>query len=72
MGSVIAAIRPVFLLATPVLRPWGPPVLPYQGPANDFRTRVGANRAESRSLAATRDGLLPKLLSGEIEVWRLL
>ena len=30
--------------------------------------RVGANRAEARTLAQTRDLLLPRLMSGELRV----
>jgi type I restriction enzyme S subunit len=37
-------------------------------PINDLLEKIDANREESRSLAALRDALLPKLLSGELRV----
>ena len=40
----------------------------FNGLAQPLYDRIVANKAESRTLAATRDLLLPKLMSGEIRV----
>jgi type I restriction enzyme S subunit len=37
-------------------------------PIADLTTRVSSTRTESRTLAALRDTLLPKLISGELRV----
>ena len=67
-GGAYPAIRPEAVLATPV-------VLPDYDVRNAFATRTGAmldrietNKRQSRVLAALRDTLLPKLVSGEIRL----
>jgi len=40
----------------------------FESTASAFFERIRANVAESRTLAATRDLLLPKLMSGEVQV----
>ena len=40
----------------------------FEGHAASFRAQIAANEKENRTLAAIRDALLPKLLSGEVRV----
>ncbi|MBD8678155.1 hypothetical protein [Sphingomonas sp. CFBP 13720] len=45
-----------------------PAILAFDKIASDLYARRNANLIESRTLAATRDALLPKLMSGELRV----
>jgi len=51
-----------------VLKPPADVIHRFDAIAKDIRARIRANDDESRTLAATRDALLPKLMSGEISV----
>jgi type I restriction enzyme S subunit len=63
---------PQLLLSTlrefPILVPSAHLLSLFETLLSPAEARVAANEAESHSLAATRDALLPKLLSGEIRV----
>ena len=61
-------ISPPNLLQKNVLTASPPAICLYDKIVAPLLNRVLANRAESRTLAATRDLLLPKLMSGEIRV----
>ena len=56
------------LTAFPVIRPPAEIAAAFGGVVQDLFSRIGANARESRTLAQTRDLLLPKLMSGEIRV----
>lgn len=61
-------VRPESLLTMNVIIPPAPIVHRYTELVGPMDERVSLNLAESHTLAATRDALLPKLLSGEIRV----
>ena len=67
-GGAYPAVRPGAVLATPVVLAdvaTRGAVSMLAGPLLD---KIEANRRESRALAALRDSLLPKLVSGELRV----
>jgi type I restriction enzyme S subunit len=61
-------VRPDDLLATPVHVPNARTLDEFTNATQPMFERVNANLAESATLAAMRDTLLPKLLSGELRV----
>jgi type I restriction enzyme, S subunit len=56
------------LLSFPIAMPAGPTQARLSEPFHAMNERIGIARGESRTLAALRDALLPKLLSGELRV----
>ena len=67
-GASRAAITKAHLERLPVLFPGVAALAAYDSFTAPFFQRVEANISETRTLAATRDLLLPKLMSGEIRV----
>lgn len=56
------------ILGLGVVQPLGPPVQAFEQQAGTLLARTLECRRESRALAALRDSLLPKLISGELRV----
>ncbi|MCC7140225.1 MAG: restriction endonuclease subunit S [Planctomycetes bacterium] len=68
-GGAYPAVRPEKIGELSVPMPNDPAALgAYHAIAGPLFERADANRRESRTLAALRDTLLPKLLSGEVRV----
>ncbi len=61
-------VRPESLLNMPVIIPPTPVMDGFTRATKPLLARMNYNIAESRTLAALRDTLLPKLLSGELRV----
>jgi type I restriction enzyme S subunit len=61
-------VSPQSLLALSVVLPPGRLIRRYSEIVEPLFDRISANRRESVTLAAIRDALLPKLLSGEVRV----
>jgi type I restriction enzyme S subunit len=67
-GGAYPAIRPEIVLSTPTVCPPAGIVTAFAGVARPLLGRIAHNGKESRSLAAIRDLLLPKLISGDLRV----
>ena len=67
-GGAYPAVRPRAVLDTTVALPDARVRLAFSSLAAPSVNRMGATQRESRTLAALRDTLLPKLISGEIRV----
>jgi type I restriction enzyme S subunit len=67
-GASREAITKGHIESVPVLAPGRALLGEFHGLVSPLFNRLFANRAESRTLAQTRDLLLPKLMSGEIRV----
>src|SRR3990172_5098157 len=67
-GGAYPAVRPEVVAATPVVLPSGDLLGKFSRLAKPLLAKIAGNDRESRTLAALRDALLPKLLSGEIRV----
>jgi len=68
-GGAYPAVRPEVIAIRDIITPGNPRILEqFHVLCEPLYLRADANRRESKSLAATRDALLPKLLSGEIRV----
>lgn len=67
-GTVFGSINKVQFEALPITRPSSKLVDKFEALAFPLDERIKSNLHESRTLAATRDLLLPKLMSGEIRV----
>ena len=67
-GGAYPAVRPRAILDTAVALPTARIRLVFSSLAAPLVNRMGATQRESRTLAALRDTLLPKLISGEIRV----
>ena len=65
-GTVFGSIGKRQFAALPALEPSAAAIAAFGEYAAECDRRIRANTAESRALAAIRDTLLPKLLSGEI------
>jgi type I restriction enzyme S subunit len=61
-------VRPEALLAMQVLAPPEPVATSFAGIAGPLVSRAARCLDESQTLAAIRDALLPKLISGELRV----
>jgi type I restriction enzyme, S subunit len=61
-------VRPAAALALPVLAPPAPVVSAFDAISARLLERVSVADSESKSLAALRDALLPKLVSGDLRV----
>lgn len=61
-------VRPDFMTAMEIAVPPPPVIEQFTATVRPLLDQVKSNREESRTLAALRDALLPKLLSGEIRV----
>jgi len=67
-GSTFAEISKKAFRPIPVVVPSSKALAAFEGIARPLYDRIVANTQESRSLAQTRDLLLPKLMSGEIRL----
>ena len=67
-GTVFGSIGGKALKGLSVALPDAASVREFENGAASIDARIRANEAESRSLAALRDALLPKLMSGEVDV----
>jgi type I restriction enzyme S subunit len=67
-GGSRAAITKAHLESLPVLLPNEKVLAAFADKTKPLLDRVSANNRENRTLAATRDLLLPKLMSGELRV----
>lgn len=67
-GGAYPAVRSGAVLATPVVLADAATREAFSILAGPLLDKIEANRRESRNLAALRDSLLPKLLSGELQV----
>jgi predicted GIY-YIG superfamily endonuclease len=67
-GAAYPAVRPEVVAATPIVRP-NPEVFDrFSWAAGPLLAKIAQNERESRTLAALRDTLLPRLISGELRV----
>jgi type I restriction enzyme S subunit len=67
-GAAYPAVRPEVVAARPVILPPKECLLEFSRVTGPLLDLMQANREENRTLAQTRDLLLPKLISGEIRV----
>jgi type I restriction enzyme S subunit len=67
-GAAYPAVRPEVVIATQAVRPNHALVERFALSTAPLIARVAVNGRESRTLAALRDTLLPKLISGELRV----
>ncbi len=67
-GGAYPAVRPELVSATEIVIPPEGIIAAFSDATNALIDRVETNKVESRTLAATRDLLLPKLMSGEVRV----
>lgn len=67
-GGAYPAVRPDVVIATPVIRPRDKVLARFSIFSDSLFARIAQNEHESRTLAALRDTLLPKLISGELRI----
>lgn len=67
-GAAYPAIRPEVVAATPIVHPDNDLLERFASASGVLLGKMAANERESRTLAALRDALLPKLISGELRV----
>ena len=65
-GAAYPAVRPDVVAATPIVRPSSKVLTQFSAAACPLLGRIASSERESRTLAALRDLLLPRLISGEI------
>ena len=67
-GAAYPAVRPEVVAATQVTKPGNNVIERFSRIAGPLLARMAKDERESRTLAALRDTLLPKLISGELRV----
>ncbi|HWO94423.1 MAG TPA: restriction endonuclease subunit S [Dehalococcoidia bacterium] len=67
-GGAYPAVRPEVVAATPIVRPGYDVLVEFSRTVRSLLTRIALHECESRTLAALRDALLPKLISGQLRV----
>jgi type I restriction enzyme S subunit len=67
-GAAYPAVRPAVVVGVPIVWASHSVLLAFSGLVAPLIDRTIANRAEAQTLAATRDLLLPRLMSGELRV----
>jgi len=67
-GAAYPAVRPEVVAATPIVCATEGVSRQFSRAAGPLLAKVARNERESRTLAALRDALLPKLISGELRV----
>jgi type I restriction enzyme S subunit len=67
-GGAYPAVRPEVVAATQVIKSNDEVVETYSRVAGPMLAKMAHNERECRTLAAFRDALLPKLISGELRV----
>jgi type I restriction enzyme S subunit len=65
-GGAYPAVRPEVVDSTPVIRPRDVVIERFSEIGGPLLAKMAQNERESRTLAALRDALLPKLISGEL------
>ena len=67
-GGAYPAVRPEVVAATPIIRPCNEVLAAFSRVAGPLLAKLAGNERPSRTLAALRDTLLPRLISGEVRV----
>ncbi|MDQ7859299.1 MAG: restriction endonuclease subunit S, partial [Armatimonadota bacterium] len=67
-GAAYPAVRPEVVAATPIVHPDNDLLERLASASGPLLAKMATNERQSRTLAALRDALLPKLISGEIRV----
>jgi len=67
-GGAYPAVRPDVVTRTPVVLPEGAVVRRFSSTVGPLLDKIAQNEDESRALAAVRDTLLPRLISGEVRL----
>jgi type I restriction enzyme S subunit len=67
-GGAYPAVRPEVVTAKPAIKGSDAVIERFSRVAGSLLTKMAENESESRRLAALRDSLLPKLISGELRV----
>jgi type I restriction enzyme S subunit len=67
-GGAYPAVRPELVAATRIACPGDKVLERFSLDAHPLLTKIAHNERESRTLAALRDALLPKLIAGELRV----
>lgn len=67
-GGAYPAVRPEVVAATPIIKPGSEVLLAFSNFVRPLLEKLTENERQSRTLALLRDGLLPKLICGEIRV----
>jgi len=67
-GAAYPAVRPEVVAATPVVCPGDEVLARFSQAAGPALAKIAQNERASRTLAALRDALLPKLIRGEIRL----
>ena len=67
-GAAYPAVRPEVVAATQVVKPTDEVAGRFSQVAGALLAKIAENDRESRTLAALRDTLLPKLISGELRI----
>jgi len=67
-GGAYPAVRPEVVASTTTMRPSDSVIAEFSKIANPLLEKMAQNETESRTLAALRDTLLPKLISGELRI----
>jgi len=67
-GGAYPAVRPEVVAATKIIRPRNAVLVSFSRVAGPLLGKLAGNERQSRTLAALRDALLPKLISGELRV----
>ena len=67
-GGAYPAVRPEVVIAMQVIRPGDKVLAQFSMVSDPLLTAMAQNECESRSLAALRDTLLPKIISGELRI----
>lgn len=67
-GGAYPAVRPEIVSATPIVRPDDDVIRTFSRMLASSISKMGENEKQFRTLAALRDALLPKLISGEVRV----
>ena len=68
VGSAVPSMTTEILNNMEIIIPLAKTLKEFDGIASSFYAQIAHAKKESRALAATRDALLPKLMSGEIDV----
>ena len=67
-GGAYPAVRPEVVIATQAIRPGDKVLAQFSMLSDPLLAAMAQNECESRSLAALRDTLLPKIISGELRI----
>lgn len=67
-GGAYPAVRPDLIAATPIAKPPDGILAHFSSATRIQLVRLAQNERQNRTLAALRDALLPKLISGELHV----